>query len=342
MAKTIFFANLCPKKLFWELSQLNQFSTLTDRWWEHPELLLEQLTLLQKAGIKGIKLNVFNTELTQDGETIDWQPLDLFLSLAEKLNVKVHLCLGPYQYPLWPGIRLPNSVHTSLKNEKLIESNKQCKQFGTSFLEASLKRYGKHSQITGFYLGNEWHTAQSVENLDQKKMLNVSTKHMESLARLCKKMTRRPIFFNTNFDAYEHKKIEHTFKPFHKLLKQQFWLGLDVYPSQETFMKAPRLTIRRKLHRYTNEVHFLKEKFTPHIVVSEFEAQPWGDGKSWKEQIEKNPQLIDETAQQLSKAFLRYLKPIAFDSVAYWGSEFWLVAYHMGRPQMLEHVLQTT
>lgn len=339
MKKIQVWANFCPKKFYWELKQLPDFAKLPENWWESSKLIKEQLVLLKKAGITGLRLNIFNTELTSNAQTIHWQPLETFLDIAEQTGLEVHLCLGPYQYPLWPGIRLPENLLNEKKFSRVIDNNKKWKEFGCGFLEEQLKRYGKHKVITGFYLGNEWHTTQRIEDFAKKNdIFTVSQKHMESLARLCKKFTKKPIIFNTNLQPFHLKKLEFSFLSLIKILKNQSWIGFDVYPSQETFLKSPSLLIHRKLHSFSQDVEVVKKKFLPRLTISEFEAQPWGDGKSWYEQITNSPKIIANTVTQLEKTFSSFLSVKQFEYATLWGAEFWLIAYHLGHHEMLDTV----
>lgn len=323
------------------MQQLPEFASLSGKWWNHLDLMKDQLTLLKKSGVTGLRLNIFSSELTTNARTIRWQPLESFLDLAEKLNLEIHLCLGPYQYPLWPGIRLPEVLLDEKTSLKVIDGNKKWKEFGCGFLEEELKQYGKHKNITGFYLGNEWHTTQRIEDYSKKNMtFTISQKHMESLARLCKKFTRKPILFNTNLQPHQLKQLEHTFLSILKVLKNQAWVGFDLYPTQENFTKAPQLFIHRKLHSFSHDVESIKKEFIPRVLISEFEAQPWGDGESWHAQITKNPVVVQSTAEQLEKTFRLFTSPKLFDQVTLWGAEFWLIAYQMGHPEMLDAVSQ--
>lgn len=331
--------NFCPKKHFFELKQLPEFSTLSEQWWDAPKVLSQELQLLKKAGITGIRANIFCNELTTDAQTLHWQPIETLLKLAQKNNLEVQLCLGPYQYPLWPGIRLPQSLLEDRLPNKIVDANKKWKTFGKEFAEAQLKRYGKDPRISGFYLGNEWHTSQAIENFPNKKQLfRVSAKHMESLARVCKKWTRKPILFNTNIQPHLQKKLEYTFLSLIKILKNQMWVGFDIYPSRETFFNAPLLFLHRKLHSFTKDIALTKKRFLERVTISEFEAQPWGNGKSWYEQLKIHTHTVPIQAKILRMTFAQYISAKQFDQVTLWGTEYWLIAYHMGQPQMLDAI----
>lgn len=351
MKKSELWVNICPRKLYYELHEIDPSLPNQDQWWDHPQLLKKQMKLLKQSGIIGIKLNIFNFELTSTGKHIDFSAIAVALAICEELNMRVHICLGPYQYPLWPGIRLPQQF-LDLQLKKNLEQNKNIRNFGTYFIGQLLKKYGRNKLVSGFYLGNEWHTQQEIENYhpqrNQKKSspdtstFSVSQKHMSSLVRECKKNTRKPIFFNTNIDPYRVKLIEHTFIPFMNILKEQFYLGFDLYPSQETLLKSPRLFFHRKLHAYRHDFSLVKKNCTTNLVLSELEAQPWGTGASWKSQIESNPQLVSQTLTDLKKTTEKIVVPCDMDIVTFWGAEFWLAAYQMGRSEILDYIQKLT
>lgn len=333
MAKTLLGVHLCPRKLYWELGQLPKFAGLNQNWWEKPEILVECLHILKSHGIDFVRLTIYNTELTDYPQTINFKPLDLFIGIAKRLDLKIDFCLGPYQYPLYPGIRLPASLREGLKSTKL-DDKKSVTDFGRWLISEQLKRYGKNRTIRAFYLGNEWHTGQRIEDGDKKQYL-VSEKHMQSLARLCKKNTKKPIIFNTNYDVVQCKKIQHQFLPLFSVLKQQACLGLDIYPSRIHPLKTPQIWFNRYRQKFSEAVATLKSQFSDQVIISEFEAQPWGDGKDWYTQIQKSKAGNEQIVKTLKKTVADYQLFKNFPVVTLWSAEYWLVNYYLDDEKLL-------
>lgn len=324
--------NLSPRKLYWELAQLDQYKTLDhDSWWQELEPLKTSLQILKSRHIHGIRLNIFNLELVRTPQEIDWTPLEVTLKLCKSHEIDVDVCLGPYQYPLWPGIRLPAHILTEVKRTKNLDDCSKIREFGLLFLKEQLKQYGTDRRIKSFYLGNEWHTDQAVEDVKKSKKYFISDKHMLQLTRLCKRMTKKPIIFNTNYDATELKKIDHTFGPLWNVLRDQAWLALDVYPSQEIFSKVPRLWVKRKLEKYPISIEKLQKGFTDQLLFGEFEAQPWGKGKSWKEYFESSIAQKDFNQGTYQKTVESYVKPTEIRKVTLWGGEYLIVSQMLGK-----------
>jgi len=344
-------ANICPRKLYWELEQTTDKS-LFKEWYFYPEILAESFRLLNQAGVTGIRLNIFNYELTFKQKSTDWQALELALNLAQQNQLQVHLCLGPWQYPLWPGLRLPNYMTASMTASKVesqpntinyLDNNLEIFEWGNWWLESQLERYGNDPRIAGFYLGNEWPNKQALEN-DVETNWKISPAYMSQAMAICHAYTDKPIIMNTNLDASQPEKIINTYQKLWQFAPKQFRLALDVYPSRETWRLAPELRFRRQHLSWAEDVKRLQSKIPVQVMVGEFEAQPWGAGESWAQWWQNSSGNFDHrlkfSPKILNQWFIRYLNPAPINEITLWGAEFWLTGQLLGYGWPLKLVRQ--
>ena len=215
----------------------------------------------------------------------------------------------------------------------ILDAISEVKSVGLSFLQKQLTRFGKDSRITGFYLGNEWPDYQCVEEKESCRV-GISKIFMKEAAIEIKKYTKKPICLNTNIPADHKQTIEETFSQLIQLLNQQCMLGLDIYPSRETWKRTPYLKIPRLLVPYKKRLKQLQQHISPAaLFFAEVEAQPWGGGKAWYTMIsnEQNPHtsVYFYTKDSLQKTFIGYI-PNSIQKVSLWGADFWVSAYAMG------------
>lgn len=356
-----------PQKVCWELTTVqNKGKGGTSDWMSHQKIIEESLLLLKQYGIVGIRLVIFPNELTKDGKSFNWMPLDAILALCAKHKLLVDLCIGPFQYPHYPGIYLPEKVLSHLSSRatngsrgilspqaallkrslhyagapvemttvERIDDNHKLNEYGLKFLEKQLKRYGSDKRIHGFHFANEWPDKQRIAGAEDIKG-EVSEKFMLTAVTLIRKMTKKPIFMNTNIDAADKNTLFDTFKNIFASLDKQGRLGFDIYPSQETWKHAPLQKIRRLFEAYKASFISACHAFAPcEIYFAEVEAQPWGNGRSWykiiKSEINPEEQILTYSRHSLKETWDKHISGTPCNTVSLWGSDFWLSAHAMG------------
>ncbi len=327
MSKLSIWANLCPRKLFWELRQLDDTPASIKPWWKQTQILYKCLKLLKNIGIDGLRLNIFNLELTSDGKRIHWNRLEKILEMTSKLGLKIDYCLGPFQYPQWPGIRLPEKILSYCDGRLTLDEVDVIKEFGLKFLALQLNRLGNDKRISSFYLGNEWPNRQEIEGT-KGKYISISKDFMLKSAELYKNVTNKPIIMNTNIDAGETKKLIEVFSPFIDLLRSQLWIGLDIYPSRENLLHHPKIWWHRKRGNYMSSIGRLKDELTKNLLFSEVEAQPWGKGESWVEYFKLKMETY--TKKDFKNTMNNIIIPSGLEKTTLWGAEFWLLSHFLG------------
>ncbi len=333
-----------PRKTSWELTCiLSKGKNPSSDWRKNSDLIDEVLKKLKYFGISGIRLAIFPSELTNDGKKFDWTPIDKMLSLSDSHGLLVDLCVGPFQYPHYPGVYLPPEL--TKYAEKLLENiddNEVTYEYGLRFLKAQMEYYRSDRRIHGFHLGNEWPDKQRVEDVNIIR-LTVSEEFMLNAASLIKKLTSKPILINTNIDVLDKNKILKTFSPLLQVLGDQGKLGFDIYPSQSTWEKAPDQKLRNLIWSYSDSFkNIQKDLQNCEMYFAEVEAQPWGGGQSWYELInneqDPNHKVLRYTNQSLSETWKKYINGTNCQTVSLWGSDFWLSANAMGINWPLEQI----
>jgi hypothetical protein len=337
--KTIW-TTFCPGKICWELTYAQtKGKAPTSDWLKHAKLIEQSLHTLKNVGIAGIRLVIFPSEVTNDGKKFDWTAIDTILKLCIQRKIEVILCIGPFQYPNYPGIYLPPGILREVfVSDNALDTNPLIKRFGIHFLKLQLERYGKSKDILGFHFANEWPDRQAISGKEKIRQV-ISEDFMTTVASLLAVGTDKPIFLNTNIDASDKKKITNTFTNILTILKEQVLLGFDIYPSQETWRKVPLQKLKRLFEPYYRSFNRIKNCKT---YFAEVEAQPWGDGRSWFQiiQSENKPQksILSYSRSSLLHTKKKYLSRTHCNMVSLWGADFWLTAKALGVSWPLEKI----
>lgn len=337
-----------PSKIAWELTQIPlQGKGATGDWQKHSELIKTSLKKLKAAGISGIRLSIYPSEITKDGETFNWKPLDTMLDLCRDKQILVDLCIGPFQYPQYPGIFLPEEIRKKVDDTKhYMDETSSVKQYGNTFLQKQMKRYATDKRIHGFHFANEWPDFQRVAGKEHIR-IGISKTFMLEAASYLKQSTRKPISMNTNIDASNKQKLRNTFGELLSILGNQGKLGFDIYPTQETWTKAPLQKFMRLVEPYQKSVTWSCHHFPDcEVYFAEVEAQPWGNGQSWYKMItnESDPkkQIWGFKKEDIINTWKTYIANTPCQTVHLWGSDFWLSADAMHIDWPLQTIKQLT
>jgi hypothetical protein len=326
----------CPGKIIWELTAVtSKGNSAMNQWLSKKDVIEDSLKLLKRNGISGIRLVVYPSEITQNGKAFDWKPIDTMLDLAKKYKLEVDLCIGPFQYPNYPGIYLPQQLlQYVFDNHNALDTVKALSDYGMDFLEKQLERYDGDKRVTGYHFANEWPDHQNVAGKESVKGY-ISAVFMLRAAKYLKSHTKKPISLNTNIDASNKKRLTAAFSEVLTELQDQANLGFDIYPSQETWRKAPLQKLIRIFEPYTRAFHWSQNHFKLcTMYFCEVEAQPWGNGQSWFKIIsnEADPEqkVLTYANNSLEKTWNKHIKGTTCPRVSLWGADFWLSANAMG------------
>lgn len=326
----------CPGKLSWELTYIDSKGEApSSDWLKNIKLVDESLQKLKKAGIYGIRLVIYPSEITKDGKSYNFKPIDMMLEKCKKQKLAVDLCIGPFQYPHYPGIFLPEKMLDFVfDNKRCLDTTTELYKYGMDFLKAQIVRFGEDKRIHGFHFANEWPDAQKVKGRERVKSC-VSLAFMLSSANYLKKNTTKSILLNTNIDAGNKKKLIDTFGEILGILGSSGMLGMDIYPSQFIWKRYPLRKLRYTVFPYSKYFKSINKKFSMcELYFAEVEAQPWGSGQSWYQLINQEPdpnkKVLLYFNNSLNETWDKYIKGSGCKNVSLWGSEFWLAACRMG------------
>jgi hypothetical protein len=326
----------CPSKICWELTYaVTHGQKPTSDWLDNQELIRDSLKLLKKHGIAGIRLVIFPSEVTTEGKKFDWTAVETMLDICYQQKILVDLCLGPYQYPYYPGIYLPPQLLSYVyDNENALDTNPELRRYGIAFLQLQLEKYGQDKRIRGFHLANEWPDKQNISGKEKLKK-SISEDFMIKAASLVKISTEKPISLNTNISVSDKKKLTNTLTNILTIIGEQANLGFDIYPSQETWIMRLIQMIRRIFESSSYTLRQVKKSLKDcTLYFAEVEAQPWGNGRSWYSIINSaiNPQqkVLSYSSIALQRTWNTYIKGTNCEVVSLWGADFWLVANELG------------
>ncbi|HVF69553.1 MAG TPA: hypothetical protein VNA13_03230 [Xanthomonadales bacterium] len=333
-----------PQKVSWELTcVLTRGRSPSSDWLKNLKLIDESLGKLKKAGISGIRLVIYPSEITMDGKIFNWEAIDKMLVLSNKHRLKVDLCIGPFQYPNYPGIYLPpGMLEYVFANQRCLDTTSQIWKYGMSFLKEQVSRYGTDTRIHGFHFGNEWPDAQKVKGREKIKTC-ISLAFMLHASEFLKKNTIKPILLNTNIEASDKYKLTKTFSEIMMTLSGRGSLGFDVYPSQFSWRRYPIQKLLYLIWPYFKYFKSVAKKLKKcEFYFAEVEAQPWGSGQSWFQLVNEaqDPEeaVLKYTKNSLTNTWNKYISKTNCQTVSLWGSDFWLAADLMGIKWPLENV----
>ncbi len=325
-----------PQKVSWELTYVKTKGKSPSSDWERNfDLIDNSLKKLKKAGVSGIRLVIYPAEITRDGKSFRFAAIDKILVLSNKHGIIVDLCIGPFQYPNYPGIFLPEKqLDFVFDNKRCLDTVPQIWKYGINFLKEQIARFGDDNRIHGFHLANEWPDPQKVKGREKIKTC-ISEAFMLEISSYLKKNTQKPILMNTNIDANDRIKLKKAFGEILGILGTQAKLGFDIYPSQFTWKRNPARKLLYYIWPYFKFFKSFQKKFNScEMYFAEVEAQPWGSGQSWyqliSEAIDPEEKVLIYTNNSLKETFDKYIRGTNCRTVSLWGSDFWLAADAMG------------
>lgn len=333
-------STILPRKIVWEL-------TGNSDWFVQQDVFRSALTDLKAAGLKGGRLAIFPFEVTRDGSTYNWEPMDTAIDLMHEHGMTVDLCIGPLDYPYYPGIRLPSDLEHVLQQEatqngadhivisqeadvNFPESSVAIRDFAHAFVAAQIDRYGTDPRIDKLYVGNEWPDTHAIENVSGVTMCIEEDLMLEILKDLMNGTDKR-IALNTNIHPSEPNKMETVLGPLFNVLKERGVLGLDTYPTRE----EESFHLRPTMSRYKQMVDTLRGIFPQsEIVFTEYQAEPWPiemQGQAWVDIYADNPELFTRFYQkQFPPTLESHVIASGIREVGLWGAPAWPVLKREG------------
>lgn len=215
-------------------------------------------------------------------------------------------------------------------NPQALVSGVSIRDYSLSFLTSLLNRYQNHRAISRFYLGNESHNIQGIENTKIK--LKVDPGLQSQYLAITHALTNKPIAFNTNIHPSKPQKILNIYGNCLIQLHNQGVLGLDVYPTRE----LESFFLRRHISNYSNHINHLRKLFPQtKIIFTEFQAEPWPPGtfagQSWSQIYSHSPEIITKYYQlSFPPTFETHLISSQVEDIDLWGAPAYQVLSQAG------------
>lgn len=345
---TLFF-----RKMMWENAQLQKMegtwsgSDESD-WISHIDTIDKSVSSLAEAGFKGGRPVVVPFELTEDGKTYDWTPLESALGIMNKHNMVADLCVDPLDYPYGPvGIRVPRTFEHVIQQEVVNQGNNHLtvslgqdpqapepstaiRDYALNFLGRILEKYGKDTRVGKVYIGNEWPDTHLIEGVNAT--MSVGQDFMQEVVNMTMGLTDKDIALNTNIHPSNTGRLQTVFGPLFTILGSRGVLGIDAYPTQE----ARNSRLAHEVKRYGTDIRAVRDVFPQTgIVFTELQAEPWPPqgiaGRSWAE-IDKNytrQVMVPFYQQEFPPTLETYVINSGIKEIGLWGSEVWPLVAQM-------------
>lgn len=346
---------LCLRKIAYEESELLKMQGLwtgdqdQSDWLGQLNRIEEDIAMLAEVGFKSVRLVIFPFELTEDGETYNWKPLDTALGLTEKHGIKASVCVGPFKFPYDPGVRLPiklrdalekefadrgqTHIHISLdKDPNMPESSVILRDYGLKFLQKIGEKYKDDQRIENFFVDNEPPDKNKIEGLEGKE-LRIGADFLFKVVEKIASLTNKKIAFNTNIHPSNLRRMRKVFGSLLEMLGERAFLGIDAYPTREGFWQRVF---------YGESMRRLKQAFPQaEIGFTEFQGELYDDdisGKPWAEIVRDHlDDRIKPYFQTLMPPTLEsYLEASELKRIGIWGAPLWIITQRMGYKFPLE------
>lgn len=344
--KTTFF----PRKMMWEAAELLKVQGKwpggdESDWLSHQSVIEGQIAALAAAGFRGGRLTVVPFELTQDGKSFNWNPLETALKIMKKYGLVADLCIGPLDFPYYPGIRVPQNIEQelrghfadrgkshitiSLKKDRYFpELNQTIQEYALGFLQSICQAYGTDSRIDKLYLGNEWPDTHGIEGVEGT--MSIDDDLMQAAIEILLRSTNKPVTLNTNIHPSELNRINNTFKSLFDQLGSRGVLGIDTYPTQEVGIASYR-------GNYGDFIRAVQGAFpATQLVFTEVQAEPWPPGelagRSWAEIYKIYPRaVIGRYYEQVFPPTLEtHVLASGLKEIGLWGAPLWPIVAQLG------------
>lgn len=331
------------RQIIWEILESKKLPSHSN-WMQEQELVGEALDVLVRAGISGARLAILPFELTKDGATINWKPLETAIDMLISRGMSVDLCVGPIDYPYAPGIRLPQPLEELLRNEfaqtdqdtitigsepdpSVPQSSAAITQFCYTFLEKQMKRYGTDERISTICFGNEWPNKHGVEGhgLYTSKVC-VTEELMKKLGQIILNHTQKPVFLNTNIHPSRFAKFNRELGGLVQFFGPQALVAFDVYPTEE------RKVLREFIATwwYGCSINRIRRRYPQaQLAFGEFQAELFAAGnlagKPWLKILELAPKEVHDFFMSKFPGFFKsHVIPSRITDISLWGAPKWI------------------
>ncbi len=267
------------------------------------------LDMLEKQGIKKIRMSAYWSKIEPKPDSYDFQDLDYYIEQAAIHNASIILAIG-YKAPRWPECYQPDWLLTSSAATQKLERLKML---------ASVVEHYKHApQIVAWQVENEPFLAFGECQITSKELLKEEVTLVRSLSN-------KPIMVT---DSGEYG-------TWITPMQLSDIFGTTLYRSAY-FAPFGHLNYPIKPWFYRLKSALVRTLFAPHnqkTVVIELQTEPWPTKPL--SQVPLAEQLELFPLESFSDNII-YAKRSGFDEIYLWGVEWWYYLKENGHPEYLE------
>ncbi|MCL2397251.1 MAG: beta-galactosidase [Defluviitaleaceae bacterium] len=229
-----------------------------DQWLKHPNILADDITLMQKAHINAVSVGIFAWSALEPIEgQFNFTWLDKIMDDMAKISVNVLLATPTGARPAWMSQKYPEVLRTNARREKMLHGGRHNHCFTspvyrekTAIINEKLaERYKDHPALFMWHISNEYNGECHCPLCQQAFRIWLQNKYRD---------------ITTLNDTYWSTFWSHTYNDFSQIESPS--------PIGETGIHALNLDWRRFVSHqtidfYKNEISPLR-KLTPHVPVT--------------------------------------------------------------------------
>lgn len=275
----------------------------------------EALEEILNLRLNPIRIGAYWSEIEKKKGEYDFSLLDEQIERIDKKRASIVLVIG-VKSPRWPEFYFPSWLEKriSLCHRETVEESK-IGDFLFPFLEKATNRYKDHGAVTHFQIENE------PLNFSGPQWLRLGPKLLEKEVALVKKITKKPIILNSWVEMNRLRRLLRNLilkeKSLETCLNLGDILGLSVYPSH-----PGQFRVKKRDWQILGKWLEKAQKVSKETWVVEMQAEPWP--KREEEKNFKDPFGNPSCNPDSIKSDFVKLQNLGFETVLFWGSEFWL------------------
>ncbi len=250
------------------------------------------LNLIEKLGVRFVRLPVYWSDIEPKQDTFEWSQLDDLVRYSEAHDVKLTLVVGS-KVPRWPECYVPDWA------EKLTEEGQQKETL--QMIQSVVDRYKTSSAVERWQVENEPFFPFGICKQMRKEDF------LEQID-LVRRLDERPIQLTAGGEVEPWRSVAENADIFGISLYRKTWnktVGYFEYPLTPEFY-AFRASLLSDLNKK--------------VIVSELQAEPWFSESITQKPLEYWYQAFSEKDFQ---DHIRFARELHFDEAYLWGAEWW-------------------
>jgi len=284
-------------------------------------------------GLAPIRIGIYWDQVEIEPSVFDFSNFDWIIKMAESKNVSLILTLGA-KAPRWPEFYAPKFLIKKFNfryKERI--SNRDFQKHLFVFIRRAIERYKDYKNIRWWQIENE------PFDLFGPQKWNFSFDFIEEEIKFVRSLSKKPIILNTAGVLPYHPLIQ-------KILgydlrkanceKLADIVGFDIYPKITKKILGQPLLLKAKRSNWEDLAKWKEkaEALGKKTWVVELQAEPWEVAPMNLHDPYANPSCSPKDIEK----YLGKLEKIGFNTVLFWGAEFWFACAKQGNREWLEGI----